>query len=748
MGKQKKKSRKTGIEKGLNVSAAITSAAPASKRKPEQLTDAADKQGLERGKAAAGEALGQAASFAKNALHSQIYPSAPDDFPTSGHKVDPAISRSYPRGEKAGAAPDPKTTDQVTASHRPSHDSAVSPPSSPSVPSNRDDGQLRAREIIHKDTAARSREEHTRFSEPSTPSQEKAPRSLPTAEEESLPSRNTEPRQKVDLQQEGAQTRSAPKIITEDEKEIPALPRRQNTSGESGNPVPERITVPSRENQRDSAFPYRGSGQREVLPQNDQERERSGREGSGSSPQSKDHEGLRTRSTEHSVRSREEGSPTHYQETRGVKTSGQEERFAQYFRQAADTVSAAEKAQEGAQAVGEAAKAAGETAGGASTAGVSTLIKESVKKAEEFFHAVSGNEKSPTSNDHSAVGSLFGFLAAGAGAIFTLLGGILIPLLIAAVVISGFSFGGNKDLSDDVISWMPQINSACVKYGIPEYAPLAAAIMMQESRGDAELVHGDLMECAEGMGLPVGTPIEPEESIDFGVKLIASLLEQAQVISPADMDHLKLAVQAYNYGSGYISYALAKDGKYTKENALAFAQKQAEMLGWGSYGDPEYVDHVFRFYTVSAGTGIGGFSSRYPSLCYPMEGYPWTTYSGHEGIDLPCELGTPVYASASGTVSYVKSNWTEADGKAGMMSYGNCVCISHGDGLETRYAHLSLCLVASGQQVFQGQIIGYSGNTGNSTGPHMHYAVYVNGSPGGCGYSNNAALAFPEHRQP
>lgn len=169
-------------------------------------------------------------------------------------------------------------------------------------------------------------------------------------------------------------------------------------------------------------------------------------------------------------------------------------------------------------------------------------------------------------------------------------------------------------------------------------------------------------------------------------------------------------------------------------------------MGWSSYGDTEYVEHVLRYYVVSTGTGAGSPSMLFPSLCYPMEGYTWTTYSGHEGIDLPCNIGTPVYAAASGTVWYTKNNWTEADGVSGMMSYGNAVCINHEGGLETRYAHLSYGVVSAGQQVVQGQLIGYSGDTGNSTGPHMHLSVYKDGSPGGSGYSNYAALAFPERR--
>ncbi len=89
----------------------------------------------------------------------------------------------------------------------------------------------------------------------------------------------------------------------------------------------------------------------------------------------------------------------------------------------------------------------------------------------------------------------------------------------------------------------------------------------------------------------------------------------------------------------------------------------------------------------------------------------------HTGVDLKANIGTPVKASASGTVT-----------KASYFSgYGNYININHAGGLKTAYAHLSKILVKNGQYVKQGQIIAYSGNSGNSTGPHLHYEVMKNG---------------------
>ena len=102
-------------------------------------------------------------------------------------------------------------------------------------------------------------------------------------------------------------------------------------------------------------------------------------------------------------------------------------------------------------------------------------------------------------------------------------------------------------------------------------------------------------------------------------------------------------------------------------------------------------------------------------------------YRSHGGIDIPVVVGTPVYATKSGRVSAVRTDVTGY--LAG--SYGNYVDIDHMDGTKTRYAHLKYggVMVSVGTTVNQGQAIALSGNTGGSTGPHLHYEVHVNGVP-------------------
>ncbi len=89
----------------------------------------------------------------------------------------------------------------------------------------------------------------------------------------------------------------------------------------------------------------------------------------------------------------------------------------------------------------------------------------------------------------------------------------------------------------------------------------------------------------------------------------------------------------------------------------------------------------------------------------------------HQGIDLAAPTGTPVYATADGVV-----------GRADLYStYGLFISIEHGASMETRYAHLSRLAVAAGDNVKKGDLIGYVGSTGRSTGPHLHYEVRVEG---------------------
>lgn len=124
---------------------------------------------------------------------------------------------------------------------------------------------------------------------------------------------------------------------------------------------------------------------------------------------------------------------------------------------------------------------------------------------------------------------------------------------------------------------------------------------------------------------------------------------------------------------------------------------------------------------VAPSVGTGGVSAQ--GLTWPVSGTLTSTFgprwgSMHEGIDIAAPGGTPIVASASGTV--ILAGW--------LGGYGNLVVIDHGGGLSTAYAHQSSIAVGVGQAVSQGQVVGYVGSTGHSTGNHLHFEVRVNGA--------------------
>jgi murein DD-endopeptidase MepM/ murein hydrolase activator NlpD len=112
---------------------------------------------------------------------------------------------------------------------------------------------------------------------------------------------------------------------------------------------------------------------------------------------------------------------------------------------------------------------------------------------------------------------------------------------------------------------------------------------------------------------------------------------------------------------------------------------------------------------------VAGYnSSSYGWRIDPFNGHK----AFHEGLDFPADNGTPILAAADGIVTAAERT----------PDYGNIVKVNHGSGLETRYAHASKLLVKVGDRVVKGQEIAEVGNTGRSTGPHLHYEIRLNGN--------------------
>ena len=120
----------------------------------------------------------------------------------------------------------------------------------------------------------------------------------------------------------------------------------------------------------------------------------------------------------------------------------------------------------------------------------------------------------------------------------------------------------------------------------------------------------------------------------------------------------------------------------------------------------------------STGSGVSPSGFMWPCNGAVISGYGMRWGRMHEGVDISCSYGQPIWAAATGTVIW--SGWRGG--------YGNAVVVDHGNGLATLYAHSSALLVGVGQTVSQGQTIALIGSTGNSSGPHLHFEVRVNGS--------------------
>ena len=206
-----------------------------------------------------------------------------------------------------------------------------------------------------------------------------------------------------------------------------------------------------------------------------------------------------------------------------------------------------------------------------------------------------------------AVKAAFAALMAGGGAVF-------VVLILIVGLIGGAAFLGNSQssevLSAEVLAHTPAIQKYASEFGIPEYVSAIQAIMMQESGGRGT----DPMqasECPYNTQYPntPGAIQDADYSIKVGIQYYADCVREAGCESLQDMDKLKLSLQGYNYGNGYISWALEKFGGYSKVNALQFSQEQAAAHGWSGYGDPEYVPHVMRYYS-GGGWFTGLFGNR------------------------------------------------------------------------------------------------------------------------------------------
>ena len=202
------------------------------------------------------------------------------------------------------------------------------------------------------------------------------------------------------------------------------------------------------------------------------------------------------------------------------------------------------------------------------------------------------------------IGGINALLSFGTGVILI----VIMTLFFGTFSVLAQDGGSNSmivPLSPEVIAYEETITRYAEENGIVDYVPILAAIMMQESKGLGD----DPMQCSESVfntkypRVPNGIS-DPEYSIECGVKTFADCLNRAKVKDKSDTEHLYLAIQGYNYGNGYIEWAISNFGGYSKYNAQLFSDEMKAKLNVSTYGDPEYVDHVMQYVPVTFRGGI------------------------------------------------------------------------------------------------------------------------------------------------
>lgn len=200
----------------------------------------------------------------------------------------------------------------------------------------------------------------------------------------------------------------------------------------------------------------------------------------------------------------------------------------------------------------------------------------------------------------------------------------------------------------------------------------------------------------------------PNSAIEAFIKAVSQKLSMRQIGSDARFDAI-------------IEHARAETGE-VKIGGLMFAgitqgKQKVQMLKWRN-GDREQwyeANGVGETRGVMQRPVLGQLSSNFGMRMHPILGYSRM----HRGIDFAAPAGAPIVAATDGVVAFAGRNG----------GHGNYVRLDHAGGISTGYSHMSRIVARSGERVRQGQLIGYVGSTGLSTGPHLHYEMYRNGKP-------------------
>ena len=309
------------------------------------------------------------------------------------------------------------------------------------------------------------------------------------------------------------------------------------------------------------------------------------------------------------------------------------------------TVKTTEKGIKTAQATSKAAIKTTETSVKTAQAAAKAAVKTAQKAAQVAKATAKATAEATKATVRATIAAVKAIIAGTKALISALIaGGWIAVVIILIVVLLGCAvslFGGGSGsnaytpVSAEVEAYEPFIQKYAKQYGIPEYVELIKVVMMQESGGRGL----DPMQAAEGSfntrypHEPNGIK-DPEYSIECGVQELKAALISAEVENPIDMEHIKLALQGYNFGNGYISWAKTNYGGYSYANAVEFSTMQASRLGWDSYGDTQYPAHVLRYYPYGRAFTSGGNQAIVEVALTQLGnegGQPYWSWYGFEG---------------------------------------------------------------------------------------------------------------------
>ncbi|AKH43352.1 murein DD-endopeptidase MepM/ murein hydrolase activator NlpD [Altererythrobacter atlanticus] len=232
-------------------------------------------------------------------------------------------------------------------------------------------------------------------------------------------------------------------------------------------------------------------------------------------------------------------------------------------------------------------------------------------------------------------------------------------------------------------------------------------------------VGSSLYRSARAAGAPARAVQQYLRAIGQGVDLNRSI---------ASGDEFDLIVDYRRAATGEV-----EAGELLYAGLLRDGKPRAQLMRWGKDGEYYEASGVAEQRSGLIAPVPGRITSRYGMRKHPILGYKRM----HRGLDFKATYGTPIYAANDGRVEF--------SGRNG--GHGNYVRIGHGSGLATGYSHMSRIAVKNGTQVKRGQVIGYVGSTGLSTGPHLHYEMYRNGKtvdPSSVSFVTRAQLAGHE----